>query len=460
MAIKSIEEYIQQVSNMENTSVGGSPSYHFGEVVLVKYGPMDNQYGQSREGAEETAQLANEKNAEGVRTPKHLAVKRISSTEVDYKGNEYQGNTCWVLQETAKGRSFHDYCHNQDKGVHLDMQSRIANAPAKHFEQYANDLKELFNAGYELKPKNLFYDESEQGGGFTIIDLLGAVGAWKGKFDGSTKDVLSLHQDMQSIANCSTLSNYDDKATEEQKAQSKQLYLKTKQKIFSALEKTIPDFEKHRRHVLRSIDTDALEYFAKNGTEVGDLTLTPQELEQFDKTVETLISDCTRQVVEGYSPYPGMTPYGNISSNVIRNDSGSLGLQNSWKYHPQNTLQESDFENDWEFDSARDKQLQAILQGNFETQLEMTAQNNSNPNIVKAMGELEAEQQRRDEWAKLQGFKGYGFLNNDEDAFSFPNNVSKTQQYKQLGNSVSIPVIEELAEKIMISLKKLEENLN
>ncbi len=46
---------------------------------------------------------------------------------------------------------------------------------------------------------------------------------------------------------------------------------------------------------------------------------------------------------------------------------------------------------------------------------------------------------------KLQGFKDYAFIENGIDKFSFPKGISETQQYKQLGNSVSIPVIEELA---------------
>lgn len=50
------------------------------------------------------------------------------------------------------------------------------------------------------------------------------------------------------------------------------------------------------------------------------------------------------------------------------------------------------------------------------------------------------------EWGRLQGFIGYGFL--DEygvDKFTFPNGISDAQKYKQFGNSVSIPVIEEMA---------------
>lgn len=60
------------------------------------------------------------------------------------------------------------------------------------------------------------------------------------------------------------------------------------------------------------------------------------------------------------------------------------------------------------------------------------------------------------EWGKLQGFVGYAFLNeNGEDLFGFPDDVSIVQQYKQLGNSVTIPVIECIADYILRNLEKL-----
>lgn len=50
------------------------------------------------------------------------------------------------------------------------------------------------------------------------------------------------------------------------------------------------------------------------------------------------------------------------------------------------------------------------------------------------------------EWGRLQGFIGYAFLDKDgNDTFSFPEETSRAQQYKQFGNSVTIPVIEEMA---------------
>ncbi|MDU1056569.1 MAG: DNA (cytosine-5-)-methyltransferase [Negativicoccus succinicivorans] len=51
------------------------------------------------------------------------------------------------------------------------------------------------------------------------------------------------------------------------------------------------------------------------------------------------------------------------------------------------------------------------------------------------------------EWGKLQGFINYAFLDeNGVDHFSFPPEISPIQQYKQFGNSVTIPVIETMAE--------------
>lgn len=55
---------------------------------------------------------------------------------------------------------------------------------------------------------------------------------------------------------------------------------------------------------------------------------------------------------------------------------------------------------------------------------------------------------------KLQGFINYAFIENGVDTFSFPEGISETQQYKLFGNSVSIPVIYEMA-KYMI--KRLDE---
>ncbi len=64
------------------------------------------------------------------------------------------------------------------------------------------------------------------------------------------------------------------------------------------------------------------------------------------------------------------------------------------------------------------------------------------------------------EWGKLQGFIGYAFINKktNKEEFSFPKVISESQQYKLFGNSVTIPVIETMAEFMFQCFKMLGDN--
>lgn len=62
------------------------------------------------------------------------------------------------------------------------------------------------------------------------------------------------------------------------------------------------------------------------------------------------------------------------------------------------------------------------------------------------------------EWGKLQGFVNYAFLDeNGNDHFSFPDSVPNVQRYKQFGNSVTIPVVKEMAFFIIDCINRLKE---
>lgn len=78
------------------------------------------------------------------------------------------------------------------------------------------------------------------------------------------------------------------------------------------------------------------------------------------------------------------------------------------------------------------------------------------------------------EWGRLQGFIGYAFVDeNGIDQFEFPDGTANIQKYKQFGNSVTIPVIEEMAyfmlrcfdkmahvqENIVLEMAKKEESI-
>ena len=60
------------------------------------------------------------------------------------------------------------------------------------------------------------------------------------------------------------------------------------------------------------------------------------------------------------------------------------------------------------------------------------------------------------EWGRLQGFIGYGFIDKKGiETFSFPEGTARAQQYKQFGNSVTIPVIKEMAEFMNVCFDKM-----
>lgn len=61
------------------------------------------------------------------------------------------------------------------------------------------------------------------------------------------------------------------------------------------------------------------------------------------------------------------------------------------------------------------------------------------------------------EWGKLQGFINYAFIDdNGIDRFSFPPGIPTVQQYKQFGNSVTIPVIREMANYMLDCFHQLQ----
>lgn len=61
------------------------------------------------------------------------------------------------------------------------------------------------------------------------------------------------------------------------------------------------------------------------------------------------------------------------------------------------------------------------------------------------------------EWGRLQGFIGYAFVENGIDKFSFPKGLADAQKYKQFGNSVTIPVVETMANFMIDCFKQMTE---
>ena len=64
-----------------------------------------------------------------------------------------------------------------------------------------------------------------------------------------------------------------------------------------------------------------------------------------------------------------------------------------------------------------------------------------------------------EEWGRLQGFIGYGFVDEDGvDHFEFPDSIPEGQRYKQFGNAVSIPVIETMADFIYDRIYQMDQS--
>lgn len=62
------------------------------------------------------------------------------------------------------------------------------------------------------------------------------------------------------------------------------------------------------------------------------------------------------------------------------------------------------------------------------------------------------------EWGKLQGFINYAFIDpkTGKDEFSFPPKMADGPKYKQFGNAVTIPVVEEMAKFMRRCFEQLE----
>ncbi len=371
----NIDEYIKASAKMENVSDGGSECFDFGNVVLVKY-KVSVKYSVNaiaRENEELIAEAANKKRNMGVNTPYHLAIKRVT---------DEKDNICYVLQEKAKGASFNIYY--KEPAEQLQVQQLLLGVPDTVYEKCVSDLCELFNMGLELKGKNIFYDNSKDGAGFTFIDLLG--------YDitplnpDSISDVIRLDKMASFIYNIPRVSIYSQIATKEQIEKSTILYYKMKQKTFEAMEKVVPNFSRFRRWVLRTYSNDVLDFFEKNGTVVGNLTLTDDECREFDNYIEQIINECLEKLATGKNKF------WQIRANEIRIALDTMGMQAAWKYHSANPIDDPiAFEDEWDFERARKKYLEDIVNNKFNNRLESVADTSLNPNILKAKEDMDEE---------------------------------------------------------------------
>lgn len=342
----SIDEYIEKSKSMPNMSAGGSAAYIFDDVVLIKY-VSENKYGIARDGEEEIFVEVSKKWSNGVKTPLHIAMKRINDGEKNY---------CYVLQQRAKGRIFNDYCENKVVSDQLAMQKQLTQIPQEHYTKFVSDTVALFNFGLELKPKNMFYDQNE---GFTIIDLID----YKPKeFDpNSLPDINYLIATLQGVYNMSSVVSYL-KPTKEEQALSSTYRNAIIKKIFVGMEQAIPNFEQYRRWILREMPVDTLTFFALNNVPVGNLALNSEEYAQFNSLKSQLINSCLQELNSG------QRQLWDIEVNAIRNGLKAYSLNSAWLYHLDNHRNIAEYSGtfadyDYKRDSSQD--LEEMVKNEF-----------------------------------------------------------------------------------------------
>ncbi len=362
-----IDDYILASKTMENTSDGGSVAYHFDDVVLVKY-TLPKEYGQARDMEEKVMIAANRKRKEGVRTPYHIAIKRVI---------EGKNNVCYSLQERAKGESYHHYSLDQiDIKEQLELQQKILNAPEKHYEKCISDLCSLFHMGLEVKAKNIYYDEDKENGGFTFIDLSRYDETPLNPF--SIEDVIMLQKYTNMIYSVPRIFDYNRRAVENEKKRSKKIYHKTLAKNFLAMEKVLPHFDMHRRFLLREYDEDTLMGLSQNGIFVGNLELTEEEEKIFDQRIQQIVCECYQKIESGnYKLWQ-------IEANEIRRMLCFRGLEKSYLYHRKNERRKEDFENLYDYQSACKKDLEEITLERFYQYFDLYQEESNNIFIKQA----------------------------------------------------------------------------
>lgn len=374
--MESIEYYIDKSLEMKNGSVGGSAAYLFDDVALVKY-VLSTEYGKARANEEEIAKIVKQKNEEGVRTPKHIAIKR---EVIDDK------NICWVLQEKAVGETFTEYAqvYSENVGEQLKRQYILAAAPSRHYERFISDICSLFNMGLELKPKNFFYDINE---GFTIIDLLEA-NETPINFN-SLEEIVRLNALARSVFNFTCVSSYNKYATDEQRELSRNLNYKIMLRVLEAMEKVVPDFERYKRWVLRKYSQEELEFLKVNNYYNGDLKLTLEEKKYFWQKINEIVNTCLIKISNGE------VEYWEIEANEIRIALSSCGISEAWLYSDDNKLVPSDYDDNYEYEMACSDMLMDKCMELFNIRLQELANNSNNEFITRAINEMEKKKKHQ-----------------------------------------------------------------
>ena len=335
----SIDEAIEKAKKLDNVSVGGSPCYDFGDIVLVKY-KLPLEYVKpgyrAREKQEIVMKGINEKAAMGVNTPRHLDMKRVVEGEND---------VCYVLQEKCKGKC----CGLMAKyGAPIE---RVLNdlkfvslIPFEQYRKLVSDACMLYEMGYEAKNKNLFYDVET---GFWFIDFLD--NREDNKFDpNSPKKIFETIKYIcpRPLQIASSL-KYDDVISNDDREKLDNLVWSSKTKFLLACKKEIPTFSKYEFFYLLAEDDNYKKYLIDNEFANRDLfNAREEDYETYRELFTYVVNDICCEIADKGKQF------WDVEANSIRNKSNLFNLCIFYEKYICKDIKREKFEDEYEYEYA------------------------------------------------------------------------------------------------------------
>ena len=331
-----IQDAIEQSKSKQNISDGGSQCFDFGDVILVRYTlPLMyvTDHYRARDCEERVMEGINQKNQNGVNTPKHISMMRTI---------EGTNDVCYVLQEKCKGKN----CASMQKyGVPYDTVisdlNRVYNIPMEHYKKLIRDGCQLYEMGYECKNKNLFYDEKT---GFWFIDFL-SYDVDKA-FD--ENDPIKLFEALKFVVprprQIASMLDFNEELSSEQKAKKDLLENSIEAKTLLAIKSVIPTFEKYEKFYLYNKDVGLKKYLMEQGIVQKDLfRFEEEDYPIYDELYEVVVNQMIDKIINKGEEF------WSVEVNDVRNDSDLFCLIDMWRSHRDNPIRRSDYQDEYDY---------------------------------------------------------------------------------------------------------------
>ena len=370
----TIDEAIEKSKTKKNISTGGSACYDFGDVILVKYTfPMEYvRHGhRARKNQENVMQGINEKNQQGINTPKHLAMKRVIEGEND---------VCYVLQEKCKGKncaSLAEYGAPLEKVLkELEYVNKI---PFKQYEKLVYDSCMLLEMGYEAKNKNLFYDEKT---GFWFIDFLDNREEDKFDFNDPKKIFKAIKYASPKPLQIASCLSYDAKISKEDSQKVEKLKYASTAKYFLACKKVIPLFNKYEYFYLLDSSDNFKKYLMEMKLIDRDLfSATADDFKVYNELFTCVVNDICEEISKKGKKY------WDVETNSIRNQSQLFNIESFYRKYICKEIKPEDYKEKWEYESTVSKIYTDNMMNEIYKVLKSMEQNDNISNFISEYNE-------------------------------------------------------------------------